>query len=290
MSFNSLGKEGESDKFRTVLFRAFLDRYFPFAPPPEKTVADPKADAARVAGWYDSSRRIASSLRLLSAIGQSQVAANPDGTITIDPLKDVAGNLKVWREVGPLVYREVGGQTHTKFVTDKNGKVSFWISDDFLPVLLFQRVEGLKQLTMLEVFMGVLVAALAMTIVTWSGGWIVRRRFSRPLEIPAEAARLRLASRLGAVVILAMFGGWVILFAQLTIGNEKIGTMLAVLYVLGVFAVLGAVAIVAEAALRVLRGPGGFLVRAGELVLGLGALYAIWAIYIYGLANFSFTY
>jgi uncharacterized membrane protein len=61
-------------------------------------------------------------------------------------------------------------------------------------------------------------------------------------------------------------------------------------YVGGVLGTIGAIAIVVEAASRVLRGPGGFLVRIGELVLGLGGLYAIWAIVVYGLANFSLTY
>jgi hypothetical protein len=32
------------------------------------------------------------------------------------------------------------------------------------------------------------------------------------------------------------------------------------------------------------------LVKAGELVLGVSALYVIWAIFDYGLANFSLVY
>jgi hypothetical protein len=291
MSFNSLGKEGEADKFRTVLFRAFLDRYFPYAAPEEKTVANPKADAARVAGWYDSSRRIASALRLLSALGQSEVAAQPDGTITIDPLKDVGGTLKKWREVGPLTYREVGGQTHTKFVTDANGHVSYWISDDFLPVLVFQRVNGLKQSLHFKILMGVLIGSLVLSVVIWIGGAIVRRRFGRSLDMSGGAARLRTASRVGALVLLAMFTGWGVLFAQLTAGGSgAIDNTLIALYVVGALAVIGAVVIIVEAALRVVRGPGGWLVRGGEIILGVSALYAIWAIIIYGLANFSLTY
>jgi CubicO group peptidase (beta-lactamase class C family) len=290
MSFNSLGKEGESDKFRTTLFRAFLDRYFPYKPPVEKTVADPKPDAARVAGFYGSSRKITSSLRLLFAIGQAQVAAKPDGTITIDLLKDEAGNPKVWREVGPLTYREVGGQTHTKFITDANGHVSYWISDDFLPVLIFQRINGLEQLSVMKVMMGVLLGSLVLTLVIWFGGWIVRRRFGRSLDLPEGAARLRLYSRLGAIVLLVLFAGWAGLLAALSIGNEYIGTMLMTLYVIGVLAIIGAIAIIVEAVSRILRGPGGWLVRVSELVLGISALYAIWAIFDYGLANFSFVY
>ena len=290
MSFNSLGNEGESDKFRTVLFRAFLDRYFPFKAPEENTVADPKPDAARVAGWYGSSRKINSALRLLSALGQSQVMAKPDGTITIDVLKDTAGNPKVWREVGPLTYREVGGQTHTKFVTDKNGNVSYWASDDFLPVLIFQRIHGLEQSNIMKIMMGLLGVSLVMTLVTWVGGWLVRRHYGRRLDLPESAARWRLGSRIGVVVILAMFAGWAGLFSALTMGNDQIGTMLMGLYVIGVLAIASAIVIVTEAVLRILRGPGGLLVRAGELVLGVSALYAIWAIFDYGLANFSFVY
>ena len=290
MSFNSQGKDGEADSLRTQLFRAFLDRYFPYAPPAEKTVADPKTDAARVAGWYASSRRIDSALRLLGGISQSQVSAESDGTIKIDVLKDAAGNPKAWREVGPLVWREVGGQTHTRFVTDKDGSVSFWISDDFLPVLIFQRVHGLEQSLDFKILMGALAAVLLFTVAIWIGGAIARYRFSRPLALPPFAARLRLASRLGVLTLIAMLAGWGVLFAQLSDASAHLDTTLMALYVVSALAAIGAIVVVVEAALRVLRGPGGWLVRAGEAVLGVLALYALWAICVYGLANFSMTY
>jgi CubicO group peptidase (beta-lactamase class C family) len=290
MSFNSLGNEGEADKLRTAVFRAFLDRYYPYTAPEEKTVANPQADAARVAGWYTASRRIDSSLRLLFALTQSQVTSNPDGTIEIDPLKDLAGTPKKWREVGPLVYREVGGQTHTKFVTDANGNVLYWISDDFLPVEILQRVNGFGEMGILK-YVGIgAVAALALSVIVWIGGWIVRRRFGRKLELPQTAARLRLAARIGALVIILTLLGWVGLVSALTGGNGDITPMMAALYVAGLVSLLGALATIVEAALRIARGPGGWLVRMGEFVLGISALFIIWAIFEYGLANFNFVY
>ncbi|MDQ6647649.1 MAG: beta-lactamase family protein, partial [Pseudomonadota bacterium] len=114
MSFNSAGKEGEVGSARTVLFRDFLNRYYPYTAPQPATVADPKPDAARVAGWYLGSRRIQSTLRLLYALTQTHVSANPDGTIEFDALKDASGTPLTWREVAPLTYREVGGQTQTQ--------------------------------------------------------------------------------------------------------------------------------------------------------------------------------
>jgi hypothetical protein len=290
MSFNSLGKDGAAENVRVALFRAFLDRYFPFTPPEEKTVANPKVDAARVAGWYQASRKIVSSLRLVFAIGQSQVTARPDGTIEIDALKTYGGAVKRWREVGPLDYREIGGQTHTKFVTDAEGNISYWISDDFLPVLVFERVNGLEQISHLKIMAGGGLAVLLLTIVIWFGGWIARRHYKTALEISPQAARLRLLSRLGVVLILAMLGGWLGLVTAISSSIADLTALFTALYVVGVLAALGGVAIIVEAVSRVLRGPGGWLVRGGEVLLGLTGLYAIWAIYVYGLANFNFTY
>ncbi|MHB8813975.1 MAG: hypothetical protein ACYDAE_11970 [Steroidobacteraceae bacterium] len=118
-------------------------------------------------------------------------------------LKNLAGVPKRWREVGPLTYREVGGQTDLKFVTDSDGQVAYWISDDFLPVMI---------------------------------------------------------------------------------------SVLTIAYIVGLLALLGALAVLAEAVRRVLRGPGGWLVRTGEALLGLCAIYGVWAIHFFGFANFSYRW
>jgi hypothetical protein len=101
MSFNSLGKDGESDKVRTALFRAFLDRYFPYAPPEEKTVADPKPMRRASRAGMASSRRIDSSLRLLFAIGQSAGQRAPGRHDRNRGTEGWAAPRR-WREVGPL--------------------------------------------------------------------------------------------------------------------------------------------------------------------------------------------
>ena len=52
--------------------------------------------------------------------------------------------------------------------------------------------------------------------------------------------------------------------------------------IVGVIAVIGLLAMIAEAVFRVLRGPGGWLVRAGEIVVAIAAVYAIWFGLSYG--------
>ena len=84
--------------------------------------------------------------------------------------------------------------------------------------------------------------------------------------------------------------GWLGLIAALTAGSAGINGLLIALYLLGVLAILGCLAVMFEAAQRVLNGPGGWLVRCSELLLGLAGLYGLWVIIEYGLANFSLTY
>jgi thiosulfate reductase cytochrome b subunit len=59
-----------------------------------------------------------------------------------------------------------------------------------------------------------------------------------------------------------------------------------VLYVIGVIAVIGGLAMIAEAAIRVTRGPGGWLVRLGEIIVALAGLYGIWLFIHLQLVNF----
>ncbi|MEO9079069.1 MAG: serine hydrolase domain-containing protein [Rhodanobacter sp.] len=288
VAFNSLGKDGEVGEVRPALFHAFLDRYYPYTAPPQETMANPGADAARVAGWYVSSRRIESGLRLVFALTQAHVTANPDGTIEFGGLTDLSGTPKIWREVGPLTYREVGGQTQTKFVADEQGRIRYWAAS---ADAVYQPVHGLRSLGMLKLLGTLWVLVSLLTLAIWIGGAIIRRRMHAPLLLTRTQRRWRLASRLGLIAILLVLIGWFWLFAYLSAGTSfSLDRQITALYVLGVLATLGALATVVEAALRIVRGPGGWWVRAGELVLGLTGLYALWAIVAFGLINFSYTY
>jgi len=292
MSFNSGGKEGAVQEVRTNLFRNFLDRYFPFTPPEEKTVANPQADAARVAGDYMASRRKETSLYALSLMGQSPVIANADGTISIAALKDASGAMKKWREVGPLLYREVGGQTHTRFMTDEAGNISYWVSNDFFPVEELQRVYGLSQASVLNKLVVGSIAVLFLTIAIWFGGWIARRRLGRPLDLDGRMKTLRLASRIGVVLLLAVPVGWLGFILLLSSDDALlfgggVPPLMYLLYVVDVLALLGCVAIIGHSVMRVLNGPGRWLVKIGETVLGFVALYGLYAVIAYGLVNFN---
>jgi CubicO group peptidase (beta-lactamase class C family) len=292
LSMNSGGKEGASNQIRVSLIRAFLDRYFPHEAPKDPPYDAAKQDAQRVAGSYVSTRRKESALRLLWLIGQANVTAEANGDIKVDLLRDPSGAAKVWRQIAPLRYREVGGQAQVVFVADDKGNVLHFTTDDVIPVFLFQRAAPLEQSS---VFGPATLGALGifvLTIFVWIGGSVLRWKYGASLDLTSGQLMWRLASRVGVVLFLAVAIGWLGLIVvsdsdeSYLFGSKGAGLM-TILYVVGVASVLGGIAIVVNAFKRLTGGPGGLLARSGELVLAAAAIYATWAVYNYGLLSFN---
>jgi CubicO group peptidase (beta-lactamase class C family) len=288
VSFNSPGKEGGVEDVRNNLFKAFLDRYYPYTPPDEATVADPQKDAARVAGYYESSRRVARALAFVYALGQSQVTANPDGTIEVSALKDAAGDPFKWREVGPLRYRQVDGQSHLVFGTDTSGNVDSWASDYVNMVSVEQRVHGLGTLGALKTGITLFVVVIVLSLLIRLGAWIARRKLKLSLGLSRNVNIVHAIARIGAIAFLVALIGWPMLLSnEASLLSPGLPGNLIVLYVIGVIAIIGGLAMIAEAAIRVARGPGGWFVRLGEIIVALAGLYGIWLFVHLQLVNFA---
>jgi CubicO group peptidase (beta-lactamase class C family) len=291
MSFNSAGSSGAVNDVRTAIFRAFLDRYFPFQPGSEPTWKDAKTDAARVAGSYESSRRNQSALRFLYLLGQANVQALPDGTITVSVLNDLAGNPLHWREIGPLHYREVNGQTLLDFVTDAHGRILYFATSEN-PASIMQRTPVRMGPATFGPLLGIALAILLATLLIWFGGWLVRRHYGSSLELPCTLRIARRLSRLGALACVATMFGWFLFIAvisanELLLVRGGLTPWMLLLYAIGVLALLGVLAVIANAAIAWVAPRRGRWVRAGEILLALAAIYLAWFIVAFGLVSFN---
>ena len=296
MSFNSAGSAEAHGTLmvRTAIFDAFLDRYFPYTLPSQPTLQSAKADAAKVVGWYQASRRNESALRMLYLTGQVNVGAQPDGTLVVSFLTDYAGQPLKWREVGPLQYREVNGQDKLAFVTNPDGSIRYWATDYLPGVEVFQRVPGFKSLGCVGVLVVIAIVVMLMTTLIWLAGWLARRHYRRVLDLPPALLRTRRLSRLGTLAMLVSVLGWVALLVAAGIDENVLlhgsaTPWMLLLYVLGVIALLGAVAIVIHA-WRNRSAARSRWVRAGELVLAVAAIYLAWFILAFGLVSFNLHY
>jgi hypothetical protein len=291
MAFNSAGKAGAVNDVRNEIFRAFLDRYFPWQPPAAPTLETAKADAARVAGWYETSRRNQSALRFLYLLGQSHVAAQPDGTITVSTLVDSAGEPLHWREIGPLNYREVHGQSLLDFVTDAQGRVLYWAAGD-IPVLVYQRLPSRMGMGTVGPLLAAAVAIALATLLTWFGGWRIRRHYDGALALTRAQSVTRLWSRLGALAAIVTVFGWFLLLVavsanELLLVRGGLATWMFVLDALGVLALAGTLAAVANAAQAWRVARRSRWLRAGECLLAIAMIYLAWFIVAFGLISFN---
>jgi hypothetical protein len=119
------------------------------------------------------------------------------------------------------------------------------------------------------------------------GAWIARRRLKLRLNLSKGENWLHAVARIGAIAFLVVLVGWpMLLSSEGAILSPSLPGNMLILYVVGVIAVIGAIAMIAEAVIRVLRGPGGWLVRIGEILVALAALYAIWFLFAMQFVNF----
>ena len=235
VSYNSAGKGTISN--RTELWQKFLDRYFPYQIPAAAPVATAAADAREVSGHYLVSRRLEGNLfQALGMLSQASVTANSDGTISVSSAKDFSGQLKKFREIEPLVYREVDGQDRVAFQRDSNGRMFFAI--DF-PFFVFQRA-GVLQLGPLNLFLlGSSAGIMVLALLLWPVGAVVRRHYGKKLNLARGERRLRVAVRVVCALNVAFLLGLVLVSNSLQ-GSLPTSSLAGRLHLLQVIGLLGA--------------------------------------------------
>ena len=181
ISYNSAGSRFGGGRGEVI--RTFLNRYFPdpaVAPPD----VDPKmaqADGRAVAGIYTTSRRSESTFfKIVGVLGQFAVSSDEKGILTLEGNKNLRGNLKRWREIGPLLYHEVDGPDLIAFRRNENGAVTDLLAS---PVTLEQRVTGFANKKLILPLIGGSLGLLIATILLWPVAAVIRKRYARPLPL-----------------------------------------------------------------------------------------------------------
>ena len=291
VSYNSLGKQPRFSQ-RTALWDSFLDRYFPYTPPAAQPVATAKQDANSVAGTYWFSRRSQDSvIAVIDALAQDKVSVNSDGTLSVDLLKDYAGNPKHFEEIAPLMFREVHGQSRLAFIKDYAGRQIIVID---WPFFVAQPVPLVKDQVL---NFGILIGAAVVMILTllfWPINAMLRWHYRYGVELTPQYRRLRWWMRLVCVVDLGFlvgFGLW------LSAADENFGVLssrfdpkLRAMQVVGLLGVLGTL-IVINYCVRSWRSEGlWFWTRVWNTLLMLACLGYSFFLLNWHMLNFRLNY
>jgi hypothetical protein len=219
ISYNSAGSHPGGG--RTEVIRAFLNRYFPepVTAAPVLDLKNAQADGRAVSGMYMGSRRGDSTLLKVAAVlGQTSVTADQNGVLTIEGIQSPRGRLKQWREVGPLVYREVDGPDLIAFRQNANGIVTDMLPAT--PIHMAQRVTGLSSKTFLLPVVGASLGLMILTLVLWPVAALVRKRYGRRLFTTALDRLLYVFAR---VVCLLQILFVVLIVLPLSLADKNIG-------------------------------------------------------------------
>lgn len=205
VSYNSGGSFEDND--RTALWHKFLDRYYPYTAPKPEKISNAAQEAATVSGLYISSRRVEGNLfEATGMMGETKIYVNADGTISSKDLKDFSGHPKKWKEISPLVFRDVNGQDLLAFKKDANGRLFFAMD---WPFMTFQRVGLIQSKTFNYIVLGASVGILLLALLFWPVIGLIRRHYNFRLELTPKEKRLRVLTRLVCLIDLVFLGGLV---------------------------------------------------------------------------------
>jgi CubicO group peptidase (beta-lactamase class C family) len=193
----------ETLTLRRSLLEGFADRYFPSTAPEPPTAPTAAGHAAMAEGSYESARAPFSTfLRTLGLLGQTTVAARPDGTVLISP---APGDLDpaVYREVEPWVWQEVGGERRIAMRPDGDrvGAIGF---ESAFTLLRAQPDRDAR--IVLPVLIGS-AAVLLLALLAWPIGAIVRRRYRVPPPPPVNRLA-RTPTRVAVAAAVFALAGW----------------------------------------------------------------------------------
>jgi CubicO group peptidase (beta-lactamase class C family) len=291
VSYNSPGR-AEIDP-RGSLFNSFVDRYFPAAPSNEPTAATAAQDAQSVAGTYSVSRRFETNvLSVTGLLGQAKVAVNPkDNTITVDGEKGLNQQPLHFREISPMVFREVDGKAMAVFTNEPGGRRVAYID---YPFMVFQQVNDLFDKQAFNyVLLGFSLCVIVLTVLLWPIGAMLRKHYGKPLSLEPGAKRLRMLVRLECFGVIVFVIGFLIFISRTNNPSglsERSDLGLHLLQVLGLLTGVGALIALYNGLKSWGDDQQWIWNKIWNTLLAFSCLGFFWFIYHWHLLNFHLNY
>jgi CubicO group peptidase (beta-lactamase class C family) len=275
LSYNSLGKDVGGG--RGEVWRTFVNRYFPGASQPKADV-DPsmtKSDGPTVSGLYDGTRRAETTfLRMLALVDQFSVSNDKEGVLQVEGMKNQSGELKRWREIAPLVYREIDGLDRIGFRRDASGAVREMLP--FPAIYEGQRVPWHASKISIGLLIGGSLLIALLTVLLWPIAVMIRKRYQRPLFSTKRDRILYFLSRIVCLAQVVFILAPIVVLSQglehIVILGDAINPWLRAFHVVGWILMIGVVLLII-AAVRFVRLPGhGLWFRAHAILLAIGGI------------------
>jgi CubicO group peptidase (beta-lactamase class C family) len=294
VSYNSAGRPDQDGSARSILFNAFMNRYFPETTPPAPTLATAAADARAVSGLYLGSRRFETNIfSPLSLLGETAMQPDPkDSTLLMAAdQKGLNGQPVRYREIAPMRFRDVNSHEQMAFAIDSTGRRILYL--DF-PFELAQHVDHTldKKTTNIHLLVGSLIV-MALALLGWPVGAMVRKHYGQTLALDGDAKRLRLIVHLACVlcfVVVAMLASFLNKFTNDFGLGDNGDVEIHVMQFLGLLVGLGAVAAIYQSIGSWRDGGRWIWAKIWNTLLALSVLFFFWFLFHWHLLNWNLNY
>jgi len=295
LSVNSGGEEGASGPLRAAFFRQFSDRYLPG---PDFTgsvdAATAREHAQAIAGTYVMARRADSSLVSVLNIAQPlKVVVNEDGSISMPLLRGLNGEPVKWHEISPFVWTDSAGKDRLAAeVVD--GRVTRFSAGMLGPIIMLERAPVAKSAAWLMPAAVASLLALALTVIFWPVGALVRRHYRKPLPFTGREAKAYRWVRIGALASLAAIVAWggiiFAMFEDLALLTASMDVWLMILHVLGSIAVFAGFALAVWHLAVVWSAKRRWPAKVWSVVLVIATAVLVWIAIAYHLVGIGTNY
>lgn len=292
VSYNSAGKEAGLGAFpRTILWEAFLNRYYPYSVA-AATSSNSNDAATAVAGTYTLSRRSETSfLQTASLLGQITVSPAGNGDIEVSLLTGASGKPKRWEAAGPMTFVERDGQEKLIFKPDQSGNLQMILP---FPFFVGQRVGALQNGKLLLTVLFISLVLMLLTLVLWPVAWFVRRHFGRKLELTTKELWLRLGVRMvfvfDLIFIVSLFSLVTYGLTHLDLFSDKGTKWFYLVQFIGVLGAAGTIVVLLNAVLAWVSKRKTIWGKLRATIMLLACLGVLWFCFAGNLLHFSSTY
>jgi CubicO group peptidase (beta-lactamase class C family) len=297
-AYNSYGDGGDFAEYE--LLEAFMDRYYPKAPPQalEPSNEGISGNADRVAGSYRVGRSNYTGFeKVLTLLTGARVSANKDGSITTTGgylTLDLDATEQRWVEVEPLLFRAENGREQIAFREDGEGRITY-LTGDADPTIPYEKVTPYEAPRLqVGLLMGSL-AVLLLTTVVWPVGALISRRYRKRYGVPAEdktsakvARRARVLAWAVSALILLFVIGMVVVFSNAGVTLANVSPYLVAVLTLPLLVTVGTVGVLVFAALSWKRRYWGHFGRLHYSLVALSMVVFIALLGYYNLLGFQF--
>jgi hypothetical protein len=213
-------------------------------------------------------------LRILALLDQFKVSGDKDGILTVEGNKNQSGELKKWKEIAPLVYREIDGQERIAFRSDASDSVREMLP--FPAIYEGQRLPWYATKAFVGSVIGGNLLLAGLTILLWPVAVLIRKRYQRPLFTAKTDRVVYFLCRIVCIGELILILAPLIMFSQglehIVVLGDAINPWLQAFHVFGWIVVTGIILLIV-AAVRFVRLPGhGLWFRAHAILLAIGGI------------------